>query len=91
MKFGVFSFLLLTMLFSTNIYGQEYAWGGSFGGTHRESMYETLMDDDENTYNIGSFQNTVDFDLSADDLILTSVAGRDIFIQKLILLEIYNG
>ena len=63
----------------------NFLWAKAFGGGNNYDDYglSIAVDTSGNVYTTGSFYLTVDFDPEAGTFNLTSVGGRDIFIQKL--------
>lgn len=60
----------------------QYQWAKAIGGSGSDVARDIDIDNAGNIYLAGDFQNTVDFDPSSSDAILTSVGGSDIFIAK---------
>ena len=67
----------------------DLVWAESFGGTENEYTYGMVVN--TNIYMTGGFKNIVDFDPSADPLILESAGDHDVFILNLSLNEICNN
>ena len=61
----------------------NYVWGNSFGADLRDRCNDIYVDGAGNVYATGYFEDTVDFDPSAGQSILTAVGARDIFVLKL--------
>lgn len=61
----------------------DLVWVKSFGGVGADYGNKIYVDQNNNVFTTGSFNNTVDFDPSAGSLNLTSNGNSDIFIQKL--------
>ncbi|MEZ4721876.1 MAG: SBBP repeat-containing protein [Flavobacteriales bacterium] len=60
----------------------NYTWGIGIGGTGADFGRAIAVDEDNNVYVTGSFQNTVDFDPGAGTVNLVSAGNADIFIAK---------
>ncbi|NOQ70578.1 MAG: T9SS type A sorting domain-containing protein [Crocinitomix sp.] len=80
---------LLTSLGSNDSYVQKldtdgnYQWAKSFGGDEGEIGFGIALDELNNVYTTGYFQETVDFNPNAGIFNLTVLGSSDIFIQKL--------
>ena len=61
----------------------SFLWAKSFGGSSFDVGYSIAIDATGNVYTTGLFSGTVDFDPGAGIANLSSVRGRDIFVQKL--------
>ncbi len=61
----------------------NFAWVAAMGGTGEDSGGDIYVDAFDNVYTVGSFSSTVDFDPGTGVFDLSSVADKDIFIQKL--------
>jgi hypothetical protein len=61
----------------------NFIWAKSFGGTNDDHGYSIAIDNSDNVYTTGFFQNTADFDPGAGVYNLTSSGQDDIFILKL--------
>lgn len=83
---GVMDF---TSIGSTDIFIQKldgngnFLWTKTMGSMNFDSGYSITTDPSGNVYTLGTFEDTVDFDLGVGVLDLTSNGSRDIFIQKL--------
>ncbi len=78
--------LILAMLAMCSIKlsaGTNFAWAKQMGGTNSETGKDVIVDGDKNTYTIGNFTGTVDFNPGTGVYNLTSAGFNDIFIQKL--------
>ena len=64
-----------------NSYG-DYVYAIRFGGGNADESYSVTVDSIGNTYVIGDFYGTVDFDPSAQTANLTSSGQSDIFLAK---------
>lgn len=58
-------------------------WGRSFGSVADDRPTGILVDNLANTYTVGRFESTVDFDPGPDSLLITPEGFRDLYIQKL--------
>jgi len=63
--------------------GGNFIWANSMGGISFDRGFSITSDASGNTYATGFFQDTTDFDPSANTFNLTSNGLGDIFIQKL--------
>ncbi len=61
----------------------DYVWTKSMGGTDIDLGHSIAIDNAENIYITGRFQDSVDFDPGPDSFISNSAGNYDIFIQKL--------
>ena len=61
----------------------NFIWAKVFGGVDQDQIIEIAIDNQDNIFSTGYFENTVDFDPNAGTLNHTSNGGRDAFIQKL--------
>ncbi len=77
--------LITGLLFSCLMHSQNptFQWVKSIGGATSENGVHSTMDGSGNIYTIGSFYGTVDFDPGSGESILTSLGGKDIFVQKM--------
>jgi len=82
MKQKDFISLLVFSFFSMSIFSQTYEWGGRFGGIGEAVVKKMHVDDEGASYTTGYFTDTADFDISADEQILTSNGFYDLFVQK---------
>ena len=62
---------------------QIFNWGGGFGSYSSESANAIEVDGGGNTYIVGKYRNTVDFDPSGGAFLMTAKGESDIFILKL--------
>jgi hypothetical protein len=84
MKFHLKKFLFFILSFGLNtLYAQTFEWAKSFGGTLYDAGPSVTIDTSGNIYTTGTFEGIVDFDLGVGILDLTSVGGRDAFVQKM--------
>lgn len=79
MKAITFSLIFI----STAIQAQSYEWTVGNGGPSTDEGHALTTDAAGNVFIAGSFNATIDFDPSANDLSMTSNGGADVFIQKL--------
>ena len=79
-KFSWAFFLFLIPLFN---FSQIYNWSGSFGSYSAESGNAIDVDASGNTFIVGKYRNTVDFDPGNGAFLMTSEGESDIFILKL--------
>ena len=61
----------------------NFIWALYSGGTDDDVGYGISIDNSNNIYTAGIFENTVDFDPSSTSFNLTSAGAMDVFIQKL--------
>ena len=64
-------------------FSQIYDWSGSFGSYSTESGNAIDLDASGNTFIVGKYRNTVDFDPGNGAFLMTSEGESDIFILKL--------
>ena len=60
----------------------SFVWAKSFGGNTQVIPDDIVIDDSNNFYIVGVFENTVDFDPSDSEAIFSSNGSLDFFIQK---------
>ncbi|MEN9440201.1 MAG: hypothetical protein RLZ33_277, partial [Bacteroidota bacterium] len=70
-------------LFLITSYGQVLSWGKSIGSTGADYARSIFVDAAGNSFIVGQFTGTVDFDPGAGVQNLTSAGGSDVFILKL--------
>ena len=78
---SVLIFLIFNI--SINLRAQIFNWGGGFGSYSSESANAIEVDGAGNTYVVGKYRNTVDFDPSGGAFLMTAQGESDIFILKL--------
>ncbi len=61
----------------------NYTWAQSVGNTSNDMGYSIVLDASENIYTTGSFGGTSDFDPGSGVFNLTSIGGKDAFVQKM--------
>ncbi|NEN25222.1 T9SS type A sorting domain-containing protein [Cryomorpha ignava] len=61
----------------------DFIWAKQIGGNSYDRSKAIAVDSFENVYTTGWFEDTADFDPGSDTFSLTSIGGRDIFINKL--------
>jgi len=78
-------YLLLASFMMGNILanGQNFEWGGAFGGIGEDVVRAMAVDDAGNSYITGYFTDISDMDPTEDTAELTSNGFFDIFIQKI--------
>ena len=78
-------FILIYLIFNLSISSpaQIFNWGGCFGSYSAESANAIEVDGAGNTYIVGKYRNTVDFDPGAGAFLMTAQGESDIFILKL--------
>ena len=74
------AFFIFLPLFN---FSQIYNWSGSFGSYSSESGNAIDLDASGNTFIVGKYRNTVDFDPGNGAFLMTSEGESDIFILKL--------
>ena len=74
--------LFIGLFIAVTANAQNYEWANSIGGTGSERGYSIATDTSGNVYVTGYFQDTADFDPSANTVNLASNGGLDIFIAK---------
>ena len=74
------AFFIFLPLFN---FSQIYNWSGSFGSYSAESGNAIDVDASGNTFVVGKYRNTVDFDPGNGAFLMTSEGESDIFILKL--------
>ncbi len=74
-----FYFLITLSLFSVSISAQPYSldWVNTLQNTTSISTYQTVVDVDNNTYNLGSYLGNTDFDASGNKAILIDPTDPD--------------
>ncbi len=58
-------------------------WSGSIGGGGFDHVYDIVIDNSDNIYVVGSFDDTADFDLGIGQHLVDAGFGHDAFILKL--------
>jgi Secretion system C-terminal sorting domain/Beta-propeller repeat len=81
MKKIILSFIIFISLINYSL-GQSYQWGHAIGSGASDNSYNLTVDDSGNTYVVGRFQGSVDFDPSASSQLLSSQGGFDMFLMK---------
>jgi hypothetical protein len=76
-------FILPLMLLCIKASSQNFKWAKSMGGGGAEDGRSVVIDGGGNTYTVGSFSYTVDFDPGSATFNLKSDGQGDIFISKL--------
>lgn len=61
----------------------DFVWAKKIGGSQEEEGHSIAVDAAGNVYTAGYFDGSVDLDPGSGTLIYNTVAGRDIFLQKL--------
>jgi len=61
----------------------DYIWSFSIGGNGYEEVKSIKTDNEGNIYITGTFQESIDFDPSANKVSITAESGWDVFIMKL--------
>ncbi len=61
----------------------DYIWSFSIGGNGYEEVKSIKTDNEGNIYITGTFQESIDFDPSANEVSITAESGWDVFIMKL--------
>ncbi len=75
--------ILLVLMLNTASLAQVYAWAGRVGGTGDDYSMDMSVDDQGNSYIIGSFKGVnIDFDPGPGTAYLSSAGGVDIFVAK---------
>jgi hypothetical protein len=74
----LFSFLLLTSLFSPSLFAQQFDWAAHGAGPGSEGAFGVAVDDNGNGFITGFYVGP----LEIGDTVLTSRGRRDIFIAK---------
>jgi len=77
------TFLLVIVLLSCDVYGQNFGFAKKLGGPKDDMGYSIITDTDGNIYTTGSFEETADFDPGNGIFNLNSFGWSDIFISKL--------
>ncbi|MFH1335204.1 MAG: hypothetical protein ABII96_01690 [Candidatus Zixiibacteriota bacterium] len=74
---------LLVLILNTASLAQIYSWAGRVGGTGDDFSMDMAVDNQGNSYIVGSFRGTnIDFDPGLNTTYLSSAGGVDIFIAK---------
>ena len=76
--------VLLGLLINNQLNGQhvDFGWANSTGGSLEEAGVSLTVDHLNNTYVLGNYSGTVDFNPGAENLNLSSKGSTDVFIQK---------
>lgn len=74
---------LLSLLAFSNSQAQKFEWARSFGNTSADYVTDMKADNQGNTYTVGYYSGTVDFDPGNGVQNLTSNGSTDTYIQKL--------
>jgi gliding motility-associated-like protein len=74
--------LILALLTCTNINGQSVNWGIKIGGTGFDFARFTIVDDSNNFYVYGMFNNTITLDSAGNPKTMVSAGQRDYFLVK---------
>jgi len=61
----------------------SFVWAKRIGGPYQDISYSICADALGNIYTTGKFDETADFDPGPGTYYLTSIVGRDIFVQKM--------
>jgi hypothetical protein len=62
----------------------NYVWSGSIGSTNLyDDIFSMAIDDAGNVYFLGGFQNTIDLNPNAEEQMVTSNGGEDIYLIKI--------
>lgn len=81
-----FSIMLMALLlsFTQNVKAQapDWEWAKGIGGTGDDRGLSMVLDANGNSYVIGTFTGTLDFDPGVGLANLTSAGGRDLFLSK---------
>ena len=77
--------VLIFLIFNIpiSLRAQIFNWGGGFGSYSSESANAIEVDGAGNTYVVGKYRNTVDFDPGGGAFLMTAQGESDIFILKL--------
>lgn len=76
-------FLINTIfLFSLQIQAQDLSWVQAKSGTSWSNIESVATDNQGNSYSLGSFQGTQDFDPGSSTLNLTALGVTDLFVLK---------
>lgn len=70
-------------LFGLNAQSPSHTWVSTMGGTSNEEVGDMAIDSHGNSYIVGTFEGTADFDPGVGVSNLSSNGSKDIFIQKL--------
>jgi hypothetical protein len=86
LKFNIMKISLIVLFYLSlcvRLFGQDFEWAKSMGGTGSDFSLPILNTDNSKLYILGSFEGTVDFDPGPGVFNLTSNGNSDFFIQKL--------
>jgi hypothetical protein len=75
--------ITISLLLGGAIYSQNYQWVSKMGGSSDDGGYDLAVDAAGNTYLVGIFSGTADFDPGNGVSNLTSAGGQDIYVVKL--------
>jgi hypothetical protein len=70
--------ITISLLLGGAIYSQNYQWVSKMGGSSDDGGYDLAVDAAGNTYLVGIFSGTADFDPGNGVSNLTSAGGQDI-------------
>jgi hypothetical protein len=74
---------IILLLANSLLNAQTFSWAKSIAGTNNQQVNSIVADRNGNTYSVGNFIGTADFDPGVGVFSLTSATGTDIFILKL--------
>ncbi len=79
----IYSFIILfSILCSSKINAQTVNWGLNIGGTGFDFARFTIVDDSNNFYVLGMFNNSVTIDSAGNPKVMVSAGQRDYFLIK---------
>lgn len=76
-------FATISLLLGGVVYSQNYQWVSKMGGSSDEGCYDLEVDAAGNSFLVGIFSGTADFDPGTGVHNLTSAGGQDICVVKL--------
>lgn len=82
MKLKNYVLLIICLCISSITFSQSFEWGGRFGGSGEDVVKKMHIDSEGNSYVTGYFTDTADFDITSNELNLTSNGFYDVFVQK---------
>ncbi len=61
----------------------DFVWGKTIGSTGQDEGRDVVIDNADNIFILGTFENTVDFNTGGSNGVITSNGSRDVFLLKL--------
>jgi len=73
---------LTLIVLNTTVFGQNFEWAGTFGGSGEDVVRDLYVDASGNSYATGYFTDIADFDISEAQFNAAADSFYDVFIQK---------